>query len=280
MKTIALVFVISEDQPYFTRLALERLFKYTPTTVDVYLVLNGVRIDKQELLKSFDSQRYRVFTFEQSLNYSSVLNLIVPKLEHDFLALVHDDVLLTSCWLQKLIDVFDQANSRFCEHEKELLPLVGVTPYQNYNEHSFFIYENLDRVFVKVKPPSKTLLTEKKFKEIYQVLFNGSLERFVQQFAKQADSWYTYVPEISSSCVLLNLSAFKRICEKFDERFVSAGGEIRYACRQLKRAGYRFARADTCFVYHHGNLTNDGTGSDYRRISQYNNEILRKTEVE
>jgi len=219
-------------------------------------------------IKEYDSNLFRLIEHNQYLNYNRILNEVIENVDHEYLALVHNDTIVTKNWLTKALDVFEDYKQTYISNTEDssLIDLVGVSPYQSYNEHWFLVYKQIDRLLNEIKPPTKTNLQQSQIEEILLSLFPSGLEVFAKQVFHQADSWYSFVPEMSSSCGVLNLRAFKRVCRYFDERFLGAGGEIRFACRQLAQAGYLFARVDNSFVYHHGNLTNDGPEANYEQL--------------
>lgn len=285
MKRVTVVFV-AVDQPHFTQYALEALLENTPEQLaDIVVVLNEAEEKVVELVKDYEGSRLSIVELESRKNYGQVLNIVLETIENDFVSLVHNDTIVTGDWLKKLLSVFDDYSERYGEEvtlkgSLDLVELAGVSPYQSYNEHRFFVYRETDRLFCKMKPPNKSTIQRSTLEEILKERYLKGLEGFARQVQEESDSWYSFVPEITSSCVLINLNAFKRVCKYFDERFLGAGGEIRFACRQLQRVGYVFARADTCFVHHHGNLTNDGADSNYGKLLEFNNQLLAKTEVE
>lgn len=282
MKEVLIIFVAIE-QPALTKIALDALIVNTDLkTADLLVVLNSPCSAVQSMIEEYKDPPFQISEVTPRSNYSKVLNSVIQNVDHKYLAFVHNDTIVTKGWLAKALAVFEDYKTKFSKQSAndELVELVGVSPYQSYCEHPFLVHKNIAQLLSKIKPPTKVVLQESLIEELLLRLFPEGLEAFAQKLTQQSDSWYSYVPEITSSCGVLNRSAFKRVCGYFDERFLGAGGEIRLACRQLAQAGYLFARVDNSFVYHHGNLTNDGPVANYEQLLQFNNQLLAKTEVE
>lgn len=285
MKRVTVV-LVAVDQPDYTQIALEALLENTSEQLANYIVvLNEASSQTVEFVKQYTNPCLSIVELKSRKNYAAALNIVLENVETDFVSLVHSDTIVTRDWLKKLLTVFDEYGERYgkkvaLSRSHDLIELAGVSPFQNCNEHRFFMYRELDKVFCKIKPPNKESLQATTIQQVIRTIYPKGLSSFAKEIERVSDSWYSFVPEFTSSCVLINWGAFKRVCKYFDERFLGAGGEIRFACRQLQRAGYLFARADTCFVHHHGNLTNDGADSNYEKLLEFNNQLLEKTEVE
>lgn len=279
MKPVTLVYVTA-SQPEFTEFSLEVLFENTSEAlVNFILIVNGSDKILRNIVGRY-KDKARIFEIENLESYSRVLNNVILDIETTYLSLVHNDTLVTKNWLQSILSIFSNYYEDFGSSEFfDLLELAGISPFTNYNEHHFLKYQQLFDRFEKIKPSTKMELSRVVIEDMLVKLYQDKLQDFAGKIQMKAESWYSFIPEISSFCCVLKTKAIKHVCDCLNERFVGAGGEIRLLCKQLLQAGYLFARANNVYVHHHGNLTNDGVGFNYSINVKHNSDLLEKVEV-
>lgn len=275
-------------QYVFTVYAFEALLR--SVDLEKYNVVVLLNSASREITEYFESKKI-VASFEikenaSFENFSTLLNTQLEDLKTDYFAIVHNDTIVTKNWLDSLLSVFkDQINYFHLNYpnngpiDLSLLELAAVCPYTSYSQFDFLTSPFVKKKFLKVKPSNRVAITDAELESFLSELYGESLDEFVKRISKSTESWYSYVNQVESYCVLINTGAFKKACKKFDERFVGAGGEIRQMCRQFQRRGYLFARANNVFVHHHGNLTNDSLGLSYTNNVKFNNDLFEKLEV-
>jgi hypothetical protein len=279
---VTLFFVICGQIPLAEKALAALLSSNQIAQARIVVVLNGLQESEKE---GFKSDSYRIVEFESRESHARVLNTLLRDVQTEFFAIVHEDVIVSKQWLSSMLTVFDLEKQTAYEQsisvQEDLLELVAASPWTNHAASRGLVYERFEKKIQALKPPTKTPLTN----EIIEVLLKEAygelgLEGCAIQITRRQETWYTFVSQVESYCVVFKTKAFKRVCNQFSEIFSGAGGEMRYACRQLDRAGYVFARINIAYVHHWGNLTTDGVGFNYLEQLNHQQALLEKTETE
>lgn len=271
MKKVTVFFVICE-QLFLAKKALTALrFSAGIELIDLVIILNGISEEERNLL---DLKDCKIVIKEKKESYAKVLNQQLSELQTEFFALVHSDTLVTKNWLLASLALFDK-DLVHKETPPEICELIAVYPSTGKD------YPILNKKIESLKPPTKTPLTE----ELIEFLLEKSygiegIEGYQKELMKKSEIWYTLVFDLQSYCVMIRTASFRRITDKFSEEFGGAGGEIRLFCKQCLQAGYYFAKLNTSYVHHWGNMTTDGIGMNYHEQLQRQNALLEKIEIE
>lgn len=271
MKKVTVFFVICE-QLFLAKKALTALrFSVGIELIDLVIILNGISEEERNLL---DLKDCKIVIKEKKESYAKVLNQQLSELQTEFFALVHSDTLVTKNWLLASLALFDK-DLVHKETPPEICELIAVYPSTGKD------YPILNKKIESLKPPTKTPLTE----ELIEFLLEKSygiegIEGYQKELMKKSEIWYTLVFDLQSYCVMIRTASFRRITDKFSEEFGGAGGEIRLFCKQCLQAGYYFAKLNTSYVHHWGNMTTDGIGMNYHEQLQRQNALLEKIEIE
>lgn len=271
MKRVTVFFVICE-QLFLAKKALKALqLSDGIELMDLVVILNGISESERNLL---DLKDCKVVIKERRESYAKVLNQQLSELQTEFFALVHSDTLVTKNWLLASLALFDKDLIQE-EAPPEICELIAVYPSTGKD------YQKLNKKIESFKPPTKTFLTDELIDSILKKIYGmEGFERYQEELARKSEIWYTIMFELQSYCLIIKTVSFKRITEKFSEEFEGAGGEIRLFCKQCLQAGYYFARLNTSYVHHWGNMTTDGIGMNYHEQLQRQNDLLEKIEIE
>ncbi len=94
------IIVAVHNLPEYTKLFLVSLLKFTPARLyELIIIDNASKKETQHLLKQYKAQ---VIRQEENIGVTPAWNLGIKQAQGEFIAFVHNDVLLTPHWLERL----------------------------------------------------------------------------------------------------------------------------------------------------------------------------------
>lgn len=177
--------------------------------------------------------------------------------------ILHNDTAVFDGWVGEM---------RECLSEDEEVTVV--MPRTNYaNEHSPCIRE-LRNTFESIKPPNKGRIMPDEVRELVRNTFPSDSQSFLERL-REAEPRFSYVPEISSFCMLFRT----RLLDDypwFDEDFFLRSHEDKLWFLPMERDGLVCMLANRAYVHHFGNITSDGPGFNFAEGVKVNEGIFRE----
>jgi ADP-heptose:LPS heptosyltransferase len=261
------VFLMFKNQRFWTLKVLEHLFKNTKDELyDLVLINNGSNRECVKFILHFlenNNKKYNFVDFENqigvSLAYMESIQKYVKK-DNDCFVILHNDVLVTSNWLEKLLNIKQNIDS------ESGFEWSCIFPRTNYcNEESVSQYDQeIKNNFLKIKPSSKIYFDNKTIEEHVEDVYKESngIDEYSSFIEKKFSNMFKICQEICCFCTLFNKESFLNN-GGFDADFINRGSECKILNeKNIENDHYPVLCMDT-FVHHHGNLTTDGPGEDF-----------------
>ena len=250
-------------------------FKSLPTDVEKIIIFNGTHKSyKNKLIEQYRIKNY--LEYDKNIGLSKAFNEGVKKTDKEWMLLMHNDTILPDKFIERLLDSANQ----ILEIDDTI---IGFTPVTNYSNELNLIYDNEHYAnYIKYKPSNKSLILEDQVKEILTNYYDNNHEGLeaLNIFAEKIyDNGleFSYVPEISHYCLLINKKAFD-IVGYFDEDFFPIGFFEKLFFENLMIEGYSFVGLKNCYVHHNGNTSSDFFGFNLSNILKHN-QILFESKI-
>lgn len=263
------VVVAVYNQEGYTKACLDAVFRHSPPDTQVIVWDNGSTDPIRQLCSCYPKDRLRYHRSDKNVGvpeaYNQCLRILV---ETDRVCFLHNDVIVTPEWLDRL-----------AAHLSGQKTSAVVCPRTGYCDKVSFIYDTViaERTS-RHKPPNKAIgrLTTDVIRVVLKSTFGEEgLDGFARMVSEKAMGAARSAVEIGDFCFLTRAEIITAV-GGFDERLgphTYWDAELR---DRLENFGYGIRMADDVFVHHHGNLTSDGPGFDFRRLLGCNRKIYDK----
>lgn len=256
------------NQSGYTKVCLDAVFRHSPPETAVVVWDNGSTESVRQLCSCYPKDRLVYSRSDANVGVPEAYNRCLRTLVRtDKVCFLHNDVVVTPEWLARLAAHMDGQRSGSV-----------ICPRTNYcDKNSFVCDAAAQERACRFKPPNKgARITEEVVKVVLKSTFGDEgLDGFSRRVSAQASGTARSAAELGDFCFLTRAETILAV-GGFDERFrLHTGWDLELRDR-LERSGYGIRMADDVFVHHHGNLTSDGPGFDYRRILEHNRSVYGK----
>jgi len=263
------VVVAVYNQEGYTRACLDAIFRHSPPDTRVVVWDNGSTDPVRQLCSCYPKDRLRYHRSDKNVGVPEAYNQCIRTLvETDRVCFLHNDVIVTPEWLDRL-----------AAHLSGQKMSAVVCPRTGYCDKSSFVYDTtIAERTARHKPPNKAIgrISTDVIRVVLKSTFGEEgLDGFARRVSEKAMGAARSAVEIGDFCFLTRVETVAAV-GGFDERL----GPHTYwdaALRdKLEGFGYGIRIADDVFVHHHGNLTSDGQGFDFRRLLDRNRKVYDK----
>lgn len=250
--------------------------KSLPNDIEKLVIFNGTHKSYQnKLIQNYSLKNF--IEFDKNIGTVKAFNKGIEKSNAEWLLLMHNDTILPSNFIENLIDSVNQV----LEIDDTI---IGFIPVTNYSNELNLIYNNEHYTnYMSYKPSNKSLVLENQVEEILTNFYKNdnvgleALNVFAQEVQENGLE-FSYTPEISHYCLLINRKAFD-VVGYFDEDFFPIGFFEKLFFENLMIEGYSFVNLKNCYVHHNGNTSSDFFGFNLSNIIKYN-QILFESKIE
>ncbi|MEW5705489.1 MAG: tetratricopeptide repeat protein [Actinomycetota bacterium] len=230
------IIILAYNQLEYTKLCIESIYRYTIPPFELILVDNGSTDGTSAYFNSIVGAK--VITNKVNLGFAKGCNQGIKIAEGDYILLLNNDVIVTECWLENMIE---------CLESDPSIGIVG--PRSNYVSGPQFI--------------------EVDYKSI------EALHSFAREFNRQgSDKWFDLDVAIGF-CMLIKREVINKV-GLLDERYGIGNFEDNDFCMRAKMAGYRIVCAGNTFIHHFGNRTFIGNDLPLQNLLIENKRIFDK----
>lgn len=264
-------FLMFKNNPAWTLKCIEYFKKYTdPKLCRLVLVNNG---SDERIVKAIKDKikNIEILDLNVSVGVAYAWNYAIQKkCESEYFVLLHNDVLVTEGWLEKLLSVF--------ENEDELTKFSCVYPRTAYAvEYSAWKFDlEINKKFLENKTNNKSYINNSIIENVLSETYKDydGLKNYAKKIEDDNLNSFNIVDEVSIFCTLFKRSNIEE--PLFDEDFIYPGGEGKmFHLKHSKCSLFPVLKMDT-FVHHNGNTTSDGIGMDYEVVSKYTQKTYEK----
>jgi len=263
------VVVAVYNQEGYTRACLDAIFRHSPPDTQVVVWDNGSTDPIRQLCSCYPKGRLEYHRSEKNVGVPEAYNQCLRTLVRtDRVCFVHNDVIVTPEWLD-----------RMAAHLSGQKAHAVVCPRTNYCDKASFVYDvAIAERTSKNKPPNKAIgrITTDLIRVVLKSTFGeDGLDGFARQVSEKAMGAARSAVEVGDFCFLTKTETLAAI-GGFDERLGPHTYWDMELRDRLENFGYGICIADDVFVHHHGNLTSDGPGFDFRRLLGRNRGVYDK----
>jgi len=235
------IIILTWNQLEYTKECLEALRRHTPEHHEIIIVDNGSSDGTVAWLQACaaDDPRYRLILNADNRGFAAGCNQGLELAKGDWLLLLNNDVVVTPGWLGGLFD---------CHRATSNAGIVG--PLTN----------NASGIQGIGPAP---------------YCDNAGLELFAQKFRVEHRHRRVFLRRLVGFCMLFSRQLHQQI-GGLDERFGTGNYEDDDICLRAAIAGYRNIVAADTYIHHHGSVSFQGGGVDYRTALTGNWALFRK----
>lgn len=241
------IIVLSYNGLFDTRRCLRSILSMTYPNLSIYIVDNGSRKDEKTLLKKeFSDPRIRYVQHAENLGYTGGNNEVIKKARGKYIAFINNDVIVTECWLEDLVNYMES-------HPKVAVTQPKILWQRN---KAYFDYAGACGGYIDMYGYPFTRGR----------IFN-TLEKDKGQYDEPTDIFWA-----SGAAMVVRRNIFKKV-GVFDTRFFNYMEEIDL-CYRINRAGYRIVCLPQVQVYHKGASTSSKNELKKRFWEHRNNMLM------
>lgn len=268
MNDATTVVVAVLNQQGYTKCCLDAIIRHSPPDTKVIIWDNGSVDPIRELCSFYPSDRILYHRSEVNLGVPEAYNQCVNNLVNtDKVCFLHNDVIVTPEWLDRLSEHLDGQKSSSV-----------ICPRTNYcDKTAFRCGEDVFRRACEQKPPNKGIrISDDVVRTALSLVFGrDGLDGFAASMSAKAFGTARSAVELGDFCFLMRTETVRSV-GGFEERL---GPHLYWDCDfrdRLDKLGYGIRIADDVFVHHHGNLTSDGPGFNFRALQSSNRKKYEK----
>jgi len=259
------VVVAVYNQDGYTKMCLDAVFKHSPQDTRVIVWDNGSSSPIRQLCSCYPSDRMSYHRSDKNLGVPEAYNQCLRRLiETERVCFLHNDVIVTPEWLERL-----------AAHLGDRKSMAAICPRTNYCDKVAFVYDPaINERTVANKPPNKALrIAEDVIRSVLKSTFGEEgLDGFAERASERAMGAARSAVELGDFCFLTKVETLLAV-GGFEERLGPHTYWEASLRDRLEDFGYGIRVADDVFVHHHGNLTSDGPGFDFRKILERNRKV-------
>jgi len=237
---------------------------------------NGSEIFESEKMKEMINDEDVVVDFSCAVGVSFAYNKAIKEhcMDSEYFVILHNDVIVTDGWLNRLRNVFDQKiNSGKISCVFPRTNYAGEGTPVSYDEH---VKQN----FLMHKKSNKKPQTEEDIDFVVNNTYSpfGSFEEYAKKISEDFEDKFIVSDELCTFCTIFNREIFIEN-GMFDEDFITFGGESRllhYISSQ--KLHYPVMALDT-YVHHNGNTTTDTIGSEFPLNNERTDKIFEEKKM-
>lgn len=271
------IFLMFKDNFAWTKKCIEHIEKHTKN-YDLILINNGSNDKTVSLVKSLMCySEDRFYNFEQPIGVYSAYNTAISSYisTQKRFVVIHNDVLVTENWLEKMNKCFDKTEKDFGAEAD----ISTVFPRTNYSVDDYpSLYDlSAKNEFIKNKECNKVFFTDRIIEEVISKTYKKGLEDYSDVIEKENRSSFKISQHTYFFCTLFNYGFFRKI-GMFDEDFLNPqGGNKIFSYKSNLESGVNIHCLDT-FVHHNGNTTSDGFGKNFVLDFEESESLLAQKE--
>ena len=260
------IFMMFKEYNAWTKLSIEYLLKNTDKNkYRIIFINNGCYNESKDIVIDKDVEHCFI-DHKIEIGVSCAYNRAIKShiVEEEFFVILHNDVFVSSGWLEELIDCYN-------DNKKEIY---AVYPRSNYYAHEEDLCLHLS--FIKNKlSPKKYLTTNDIESNMYKTYedFNGFYD-YSKTISREYHTACAFKNELYIFCTLFDSKLFLE-SGGFDEDFIYVGSENVLYHEMMSAKKKYSCHSIGCYVHHQGNATSDGYGKDYLANKEYNEKILK-----
>ena len=228
------IIMVTFNQIKLTRHCLQSLKRYTPEKHELIIVDNGSTDGTVEFLGKMKDTRC-IFN-EKNLAFARANNQGIEIAKGEYLLLMNNDLILTECWLKKLLAVASSSVD------------IGV-----------------------VGPCTNTAAGVQKVTPSYKSI--RDLQRYAASFAMRNAGRWISVNRLNAFCFLIKRQVIDS-AGVLDERFGPGGYEDYDYCLRVRQAGFRIMLAGDTYIHHVGGQGYEPNQLDYNSLRIVNRQIF------
>lgn len=227
------IVTLSWNAPSFTKKALESIAECTSEPYEVIVVDNGSGDETKAMLAAIDDPHVRIVYNPINRGYAGGNNDGIAQARGDFVVLLNNDVVVTSGWLDGLLDAFAR------------MPGLGVSA-----------------------PRSNLVVGHQ---QLNDALYANETD-LKTYAADRSDTW-ARTGYVADRAIGLCLCIDRRVIEQIgglDERFGLGNFEDDDYCIRVRAAGYGIYVCDDVFIHHFGSRSFAANNVDYSKTMHEN----------
>jgi len=236
-KLFSIILPVKNDIEY-TRVCLDSIRNNTNLEDGEIIVVDNNSTDNTaEYLATLNW--ISVIKISEDKGFTSVLNRGINSASGRYIIVLHNDTVVTSGWMDKLIEKF-RADSR----------IAAVGPKSNFAAGTQFDfnanYSNEDQMY-----------------------------EYYDKLSAKYKNQYREVTSLESFCIAFKSEIFEEIGD-YDERYGSNGFEDEDISYRINRQGYTLALSEDSYVHHYGDSYFDNNSGKYNKKNSKNLDVFKK----
>ncbi len=269
------IFIIFKNQKEWTKTCLSYLKKNTPRDKYFLVLINNgsAPIFVKEIKEFLDGEDVFV-NFDSPVTVGYAYNFSVNKYAKNskYFITLHNDVLVTSGWLDELLDCSTLLNDR-----DEIFTAISSRTNYAYIGSPVAFDEDARDVFLKHKNNTKAVHSEEGIEEILDKTYEnfGGLEKYKSIINRDYQNKFKISDELNSFCTLFNTSIFFGL-GMFCDEFIQSGAECKLLDYLAKKKSCFSILSLGCYVHHNGNTTNDAFGHHFGDEFKEDDNLLKE----
>jgi GT2 family glycosyltransferase/tetratricopeptide (TPR) repeat protein len=240
------IILLTWNQLHYTRKCIESVFEHTGSPFELIVVDNGSSDGTTEFVQAIDRTHtacigIKVIANAENAGFAKGCNQGLAIFNGDYAVLLNNDVIVTSGWLTRLLQAFDN---------QPQLGLVG--PMTNC-----------------VSGPQQVV------NPAYDTHDLGGLAQYAEAHAGRYSGQIIRQWRIAGFCMAIKRSVIEKI-GGLDERYAIGNFEDDDFCVRAHLAGFKAAAVKDCYIHHYGSKTFSGNKIDYRARMNANWIVFKK----